>query len=114
MPQAGARTYRVSGSGRCVVPLAPVESGGDEIARLKSRIVGSGNFADRAAIQRFTELEGRAQPYMVELDAAISPSVPGAGPPHRSGGPPTQRRLPRSSYSWLQLRRVTSRARSSG
>src|SRR5207253_8341293 len=44
-------------SGRCVVPLAPAEPGGDEIARLKSRIVGSGNFADRRPIQRFTELE---------------------------------------------------------
>src|SRR5258705_13492492 len=48
------------GSGGCVEPLAPAEYGGDEIARVKSRIVGSGNFADRAALQRITELEGPA------------------------------------------------------
>src|SRR6266851_10523448 len=61
MPGAGARMYRASaGSGRCVEPLAPAEPGGDEIARLKPRIVRSGNFADRAPVQRFTELEGWA------------------------------------------------------
>src|SRR5438128_11366243 len=41
-------------------PFAPAEPGGDEIARLESRIVGSRNFADRPALQRFTDLEVRA------------------------------------------------------
>src|SRR6266850_1551750 len=54
------RIELLQGSGGCVEPLAPAEYGGDEIARVKSRIVGSGNFADRAALQRITELEGRA------------------------------------------------------
>ena len=47
-------------SGRRVKPLAPAEYGEYEIAGPKLRIVGSGNFADRAALKRFTELEGRA------------------------------------------------------
>src|SRR5882762_10322152 len=46
--------------GRCVEPYAPAEPGGDQIARLESRIVGSRNFADRPALQRFTDLEVRA------------------------------------------------------
>src|SRR6267378_1475027 len=46
--------------GRCVEPFAPAEPGGDEIARLESRIVGSRNFADRPTLQRFNELEVRA------------------------------------------------------
>src|SRR6266478_4010298 len=54
------RIELLQGSGGRVEPLAPAEYGGDEIARLKSRIAGSGNFADRAALQRFTELKGRA------------------------------------------------------
>src|ERR1700682_4210294 len=51
------RIELLQGSGRCVEPLAPAEPGGDDIARLKSGIVGSGHFADRAALQRFTRSE---------------------------------------------------------
>src|ERR1700692_4647055 len=40
--------------------LGPANAGGAELATFEARMVGSRNFADRAALQLFTDLEARA------------------------------------------------------